>query len=69
MDAARGFGTNVSCSQSKEIQMATQAPKAKKQGQQPLPPPSKNPFALNPEFNRQTRKVLGKHYRTKYGVK
>ena len=30
---------------------------------------SRNPFALNAEFNRQTRKVLGKHYRAKFGVK
>ena len=29
----------------------------------PAPAKSKNPFALNPNFNRQTRKVLGKHYR------
>ncbi len=49
--------------------MASRTPKTKQPGQQPLPAPSKNPFALNPEFNRQTRKVLGKHYRTKYGVK
>jgi len=30
---------------------------------------SKNPFALNPNFNQQMRKVLGKHYRAKFGVK
>ena len=28
-----------------------------------------NRTALNPDLNRQTRKVLGKHYRAKYGVK
>jgi len=41
------------------------------------PPPAKskapargrNPFALNQNLNRQTRKVLGKHYRAKFGVK
>lgn len=27
------------------------------------------PFALNPRFTQQTRKMLGKHYRAKYGVK
>lgn len=26
-------------------------------------------FTLNPNLNRQMRKVLGKHYRAKYGVK
>ncbi len=26
-------------------------------------------FTLNPMLTRQTRKVLGKHYRAKYGVK
>jgi hypothetical protein len=30
---------------------------------------SRNPFALNPRFNQQTRKMLGKHYRAKFGVK
>ena len=38
----------------------------------PAPPASaksKNPFALNPNFNQQTRKLLGKHYRAKFGVK
>ena len=49
--------------------MATRTPNAKKPGPQPLPAPGRNPFALNAEINRQTRKVLGKHYRTKYGVK
>ena len=40
--------------------------------QKPLPPApakSRNPFALNPNFNQQTRKMLGKHYRAKFGVK
>lgn len=40
--------------------------------QKPAPPASaksKNPFALNPNFNQQTRKMLGKHYRAKFGVK
>jgi len=32
-------------------------------------PKSRNPFALNPNFNQQTRKLLGKHYRAKFGVK
>jgi hypothetical protein len=36
---------------------------------QPAPAKSKNPFALNPNFNQQTRKMLGKHYRAKFGVK
>jgi hypothetical protein len=31
--------------------------------------PSKNPFAQNANFNQQTRKVLSKHYRAKFGVK
>jgi hypothetical protein len=35
----------------------------------PAPAKSRNPFALNPNFNRQTRKMLGKHYRAKFGVK
>ena len=35
----------------------------------PAPAKSKNSFALNPNFNQQTRKVLGKHYRAKFGVK
>ena len=35
----------------------------------PAPAKSKNPFALNPNFNQQTRKMLGKHYRAKFGVK
>ncbi len=35
----------------------------------PAPVKSRNPFALNPNFNQQTRKMLGKHYRAKFGVK
>jgi hypothetical protein len=35
----------------------------------PKPAKSRNPFALNPNFNQQTRKMLGKHYRAKFGVK
>jgi len=35
----------------------------------PAPPPGGRPFALNPNLNRQTRKILSKHYRAKYGVK
>jgi hypothetical protein len=35
----------------------------------PAPAKSRNPFALNPIFNQQTRKMLGKHYRAKFGVK
>ena len=35
----------------------------------PVPAKSRNPFALNPNFNQQTRKMLGKHYRAKFGVK
>jgi hypothetical protein len=35
----------------------------------PAPAKSKNPFALNANFNQQTRKMLGKHYRAKFGVK
>jgi hypothetical protein len=35
----------------------------------PAPAKTKNPFALNPNFNQQTRKMLGKHYRAKFGVK
>jgi hypothetical protein len=41
----------------------------------PVPPiakpaPSRNPFALNNQnFNQQSRKLLAKHYRAKYGVK
>jgi hypothetical protein len=35
----------------------------------PAPAKSRNPFALNPNFNQQTRKTLGKHYRAKFGVK
>ena len=30
---------------------------------------SRNPFAQNANFNQQTRKVLSKHYRAKFGVK
>ena len=32
-------------------------------------PSGLNRTALNSNLNRQTRKVLGKHYRAKYGVK
>jgi hypothetical protein len=35
----------------------------------PAPPQGGRPFALNPNLNRQTRKILSKHYRAKYGVK
>jgi len=35
----------------------------------PVVAKSRNPFALNPNFNQQTRKMLGKHYRAKFGVK
>jgi hypothetical protein len=35
----------------------------------PAPAKSRNPVALNPNFNQQTRKMLGKHYRAKFGVK
>jgi hypothetical protein len=37
----------------------------------PAPPAAKSghSFTLNPNLNRQMRKVLGKHYRAKYGVK
>jgi hypothetical protein len=35
----------------------------------PVRAKSRNPFALNPNFNQQTRKMLGKHYRAKFGVK
>ena len=35
-----------------------------------LPPEkARRPLVLNRNLNRQTRKVLGKHYRAKYGVK
>jgi hypothetical protein len=43
-------------------------PKAAK-GKSPLPSAGRNPFALKASLNRQSRKVLGKHYRTKFGVK
>jgi hypothetical protein len=33
------------------------------------PAPSKNPFVQNANYNQQTRKVLAKHYRAKFGVK
>ena len=37
----------------------------------PAPPQAKgrHPFILNANLNQQTRKVLSKHYRAKYGVK
>ena len=35
----------------------------------PVRAKGRNPFALNARLNRQTRKVLGKHYRAKFGVK
>ena len=37
----------------------------------PAPPQAKgrHPFTLNRNLNQQTRKVLSKHYRAKYGVK
>jgi hypothetical protein len=46
-------------------------PSPLKPGKSALPAPAKsrNPFALNPNFNQQTRKMLGKHYRAKFGVK
>ena len=31
--------------------------------------PARGRNRLNPDLTRQTRKVLGKHYRAKYGVK
>lgn len=52
--------------------------KAEKPGQPSKPAPakatpeaakSKNPFALNSQYNQQTRKLLNKHYRAKHGVK
>jgi hypothetical protein len=33
------------------------------------PATAKNPFAQNVNYNQQTRKVLAKHYRAKFGVK
>ena len=48
---------------SKPLKSASPAPA------RPVPAKSKNPFALNPNFNQQTRKMLGKHYRAKFGVK
>jgi hypothetical protein len=51
------------------------APMAKQPAPKPAAPAppvhakSRNPFALNPNFNQQTRKMLGKHYRAKFGVK
>jgi hypothetical protein len=44
----------------------------KKETRQPMPPvpPKTGPArALNTALNRQMRKLLGKHYRAKYGVK
>ena len=35
----------------------------------PAPAKSRNPFTLNRNLARQTRRVLGKHYRAKFGVK
>jgi hypothetical protein len=35
----------------------------------PAPAKGRNPFALNPKLHQQTRKMLGKHYRAKFGVK
>lgn len=49
--------------------MTKRNPKAKSLSQPPVPTQSKNPFAQNANFNQQTRKVLSKHYRAKFGVK
>ena len=49
--------------------MAKPAPPKRSKAKPPALPLSKNPFALNPNFNQQMRKVLGKHYRAKFGVK
>jgi hypothetical protein len=38
-------------------------------GKTPARGKTRNPLALNAQLNRQTRKVLGKHYRAKFGVK
>ena len=35
----------------------------------PQPPKSRNPFAQNRALTQQTRRVLDKHYRAKFGVK
>jgi hypothetical protein len=40
-------------------------PKAKT----PPPAQSRNPVTLNRRLTQQTRRVLGKHYRAKFGVK
>ena len=43
---------------------AANGPKAKPAA----PAKSRNPFALNQDFNQQSRKLLGKHYRAKFGA-
>jgi len=42
-----------------------QLPRAKT----PAPPKSRNPLAQNRTLTQQSRRVLGKHYRAKFGVK
>ena len=49
--------------------MTKRTPKAKSSGRPLVPAQSKNPFAQNANYNQQTRKVLSKHYRAKFGVK
>ncbi len=63
----------VDAAVNEEVQMPKQSPpnlpKAKPPKAKPAgPAKSRNPFALNQDFNQQSRKLLGKHYRAKFGV-
>ena len=54
------------------MRIMTKRPDAKPEKHRaPAPPQAKGrrAFTLNPRLGQQTRKVLSKHYRAKYGVK
>ena len=57
------------CIHFKSARMTKNSPPKPARPAIPAPVTSTNPFALNPNFNQQTRKMLGKHYRAKFGVK
>jgi hypothetical protein len=56
-----------------EVRMPKQSPPKSPAANPPkvkaaVPAKSRNPFALNQDFNQQSRKLLGKHYRAEFGA-
>jgi hypothetical protein len=49
--------------------MKKQSPPKPPHAKNPAPPKSRNPLAQNRTLTQQARRVLGKHYRAKFGVK